>query len=351
MPPDTSHQNCFDVFRLVFAGMVLWAHVWLIGGFGSDWFARSSRDQVYLAEVGVLGFFAISGFLVADSYTRSSSAWSFLRRRVLRIFPGFYANLLVSALVIGPLIWMVSTGGLSSYPWFGPQGGFHYIFVNAGLVIKAWSVGLPPNPDALDGALWSLALEFACYLALLFVGLCGALNRQRIYLLIITAGLGIYYVMRTSVEGISYPLLPTYVVLGPMHYVVAFLVGACCRAFRESLKFDMKIALLLGVILLGLAKFGGWRIGAPFILPLFILHVAHGFSMRLRHDLSYGIYIYHWPVAKLLVLWPLVSKSLPVFLATNVMVTLVLATGSWWFVERHFLPRHQAPAADAVVGG
>ncbi|MGA3008193.1 MAG: acyltransferase family protein, partial [Opitutaceae bacterium] len=251
-------QNCFDLLRLLFAGMVLWVHARLIGGFGVDGITALSRGQVNLGVVGVLGFFAISGFLVTASFSRSSSAWSYLRRRILRIFPAFYANLLITALVIAPVICLLATGGLSAYPWFGSDGAFHYIVVNAGLQIRAWKIGLPPNPDALDGALWSLALEFMCYLTVLVMGLCGALKGKRIYLLLLTAGLCAFYWVRMVLGGAPYPLVPTFVALGPMEYVVAFGMGACFWSFHDLLPPDWRIALLLGIVLLTLAKFGGW---------------------------------------------------------------------------------------------
>jgi peptidoglycan/LPS O-acetylase OafA/YrhL len=349
--PNPAPQNCFDLLRLLFAGMVLWVHARLIGGFGIDWITASSRGQVNLGEVGVLGFFSISGFLVAASYSRSRSGWSYLRRRILRIFPAFYANLLITALVIAPVICLLATGGLSAYPWLGPDGAFHYIVVNAGLQIRAWKIGSPPNPDALNGALWSLALEFVCYLAVLVIGLCGALKGQRIYLLLLTVGLCAFYWVRLVLGGAPYPLVPTFVALGPMQFVVAFGVGACGWSFRDLLPPDWRIALLLGIVLLLLAKFGGWELGAPVLLSLFVLHLAHSFSLRLHHDISYGIYIYHFPVAKLLVTLPFFSKSFTLFLTANVMLTLPLAIFSWWCVERHFLhkaPARQAGAADGI---
>ena len=333
-------ENCFDLLRLVFAGLVLWVHARLIGGFGADWVTESSRGQVNVGSIGLTGFFAISGFLVTASYARSRSGWSFLRRRILRIFPGFYANLLLTALVIAPVICFLASGGLSAYPWLGPEGAFHYVVANAGLQIKAWTIGLPPNPDALNGALWSLALEFGCYLGVLLVGLCGSLGGQRIYLLVLTVGFFIFYCIRTVLGGTPYPLLPTFVALGPMQYVVAFGVGACFWSFREILPPDRRIALLLGILLLGLAKFGGWALGAPILLPLFVLHVAHSFSLRLRNDISYGVYIYHFPVAKLIVTMPYLSKSFTVFLGADVLLTVPLAMFSWWCVERHFFRRN-----------
>ena len=358
-------QNCFDLLRLLMAGFVLYSHAQLIGGFGNDWLTRASRDQVRIGHVGVMGFFAISGFLLTRSYSRSRSAWSYLRQRVLRVFPGFYANLLITALVIAPVICLMATGSLSAYPWLGPDGALNYIVANAGLQIRQWKIGAPPNPDALNGSLWSLGLQFLCNLAVLAMGLCGALKTQRIYLLFLTAGLFAFYCVRTLLAGTPYPLVPTFVALGPSQYLVAFGVGACFWSFRDFLPPDRRILPLLGGVLVVLAKFGGWELGAPVLLPLFVLHLAHGFSVTFRHDISYGIYIYHFPVAKLLATVSFLSHSFALFLTANILLTVPLATLSWLCVERHFIkPRPkgaitveralgdptESPAADPVTG-
>ncbi|HXA80560.1 MAG TPA: hypothetical protein VNV14_04745, partial [Opitutaceae bacterium] len=142
-----------------------------------------------------------------------------------------------------------------------------------------------------------------------------------------------------------------FVALGPMQFVVAFGVGACFWSFRDLLPPDWRVALLLGIVLLLLAKFGGWALGAPVLFPLFVLHLAHSFSLRLRNDISYGVYIYHFPIAKLLVTLPFLSRSFPLFLMADVLLTLPLAIFSWWCVERHFLhkdPSRHAGTADGI---
>lgn len=343
MSSDSRPQNCFDLLRLLFAGMVLYVHAHLIGGFEGDWLGSMTRGQVGLGDVGVLGFFSVSGFLIAASYARSESAMTFLRKRVLRIFPGFYANLVLTALVFGPLICLAATGSLSAYPWTGPDGALHYLVANAGLKINAWHIGAPPNPDALNGSLWSLWPEFICYLGLLVMGACGALRERRVYLLLLTGALYGFFALSHVLSAPPWPTIPTFVALGPTRYALAFGVGACFWSFRDHLPPDGRIAVLLGASLVALAKFGGWDLALPILFPLFILHLAHSFRVRLRHDLSYGIYIYHFPVAKLLVCFPFLTGSFPLFLAAVIALTLPLAMLSWIFVERRFLGR----AADA----
>lgn len=46
-------------------------------------------------------FFVISGFLVTASVTKQPSLWPFLLARGLRIYPGLWVALLLTALVVG----------------------------------------------------------------------------------------------------------------------------------------------------------------------------------------------------------------------------------------------------------
>jgi peptidoglycan/LPS O-acetylase OafA/YrhL len=104
-------QNAFDLVRLLLALMVVYSHGILLGGFGTEGFAQFTKGQTIAGTVGVLGFFGISGFLVAQSAQRL--AWrEFLLARVLRIYPAFLVVLVGTAFVVAPLIAM-STGE----PW------------------------------------------------------------------------------------------------------------------------------------------------------------------------------------------------------------------------------------------
>jgi peptidoglycan/LPS O-acetylase OafA/YrhL len=83
-------------------------------------------------------------------------------------------------------------------------------------------------------------------------------------------------------------------------------------------------------------------------LPLAYLCVWAGIRLpfhRLgqRVDLSYGIYIYAFPVQQLLALrgWP--SHGFAVYLIATIALTLPLALASWFVVERPALRRKSSP--------
>jgi peptidoglycan/LPS O-acetylase OafA/YrhL len=94
----------FDYMRLILALGVIWSHSRLLT---NDWgnisplFAHISEPFVaFLLPM----FFALSGFLVAGSLERSDTLVTFLGLRVFRIMPALTVEVLLSALVLGPLL-------------------------------------------------------------------------------------------------------------------------------------------------------------------------------------------------------------------------------------------------------
>ena len=78
------------------------------------------------------------------------------------------------------------------------------------------------------------------------------------------------------------------------------------------------------------------QLAAPFLAYglLWLSTVVRQPSIIAKHDVSYGFYIYAWPVAQLLVLVGAARAGVWVFMLANIAVTLVFAALSWFLVER-----------------
>src|ERR1700735_4762511 len=124
-------HNAIGFLRLFFAAIVVVSHAFALGGFGDDPLARWNHGYWDLGNLSVGGFFVLSGFLIARSAERVGNVRRYLRHRFLRIFPAFWACLIVVAFAIGPVVALrehVSLGGylgtLTDPPW-------RYVVVNA----------------------------------------------------------------------------------------------------------------------------------------------------------------------------------------------------------------------------
>src|SRR4051794_23241057 len=97
-----SRSNNFDVLRLAAAALVLLSHAFLINGVDHPAIALTGHQT--LRDIPVTAFFGISGFLVARSWCRDPRLGRFVVKRALRILPGLWAVVGLSALVLGPAL-------------------------------------------------------------------------------------------------------------------------------------------------------------------------------------------------------------------------------------------------------
>ena len=97
-----SHANGITAARLLLALTVLASHSVSLGGFGHEPLFEASHRTTSIGFVAVIGFFAISGFLLARSRERTSLI-AFLRNRALRILPAYWIALAFTVLVAVPV--------------------------------------------------------------------------------------------------------------------------------------------------------------------------------------------------------------------------------------------------------
>ena len=123
----SGRHNSLNFLRLVLATLVVYDHAVGLGGFGQIWTINDNS----IGTLAVYGFFGISGFLIAGSAVRNGP-WRYLWQRFLRIFPGFWVCLILTALVFGVLNVLTDPlphCGLSCY-FSGSNGPFPYLYRN-----------------------------------------------------------------------------------------------------------------------------------------------------------------------------------------------------------------------------
>ncbi|MGY4343628.1 peptidoglycan/LPS O-acetylase OafA/YrhL [Bradyrhizobium sp. GM7.3] len=129
-----------------------------------------------MGGLGVISFFVISGFFISQSF-ENNSVLRFCMARLLRIYPGLLVVLLFTVLVIGPLFTR-----LSIRDYLTDANTISYVPHN--LSLKWLQYDLPgvfatnPYPAAINGSLWSLFYEVACYGIVVAVGALGISRRR-----------------------------------------------------------------------------------------------------------------------------------------------------------------------------
>lgn len=298
---------------------------------------------VLFALVGA--FFALSGFLVMGSAVRTRSLVTFFANRALRILPALAVEVTLSALILGPL---VTTDRLSAYyadPLF-PRYFWnilgHIQFLLPGVFMSN------PWPGTVNLNLWTLPAELYSYLFMLILmgtGIAFSLRWSRLTLALVV---GIMILAALLLPAVL-PVKANTTHFTAWYIMLMFVVGAAFFCNREWIVVDGRLFIISLVVYYGIVRFD---IVTPFAcLPLTYCVVYVGmcrfeaFDRLMRMDLSYGIYLYGFPITQtvVLVLAPTLlrmhSTGLRVLVTGSIvtMLTGLFSAASWLGIEKRAL--------------
>ena len=334
--------NSFGLLRLILAITVLFQHSLVLSGNGQLVYFGYFKGAD-LGSTGVAGFFAISGFLLAGSAQRLSSREFFIHR-IFRLLPGLWFALVVSAFVLVPLASYFGSPDSEFKFFLGKESSLTYVLLNLVLVVFQDSIGTVfstnPYPLAVNGSLWTLAPEFICYVSLLALAI---FTRRRIVAQKFLLGIAIFLASIVWLMSESSTSQAVSMVVHPAAGLgIAFATGSLLsflvneRPYRPSPV--LVIPLLVVWLLLGLS-------GPLAIISLAVIVVSLGLSLTnsavssigRKTDISYGIYLFHFPVIQVIILCAAIDwtplTSLTLLPALVLVVASPLAWVSWKFIE------------------
>lgn len=330
--------------RLVFASLVIFSHAFPIGGWGADPMRRQWNEQADVSQLGLLGFFALSGFLVTRS-ARRRDVLQYFWARFLRIYPAYLVVLLVGALIIGPWFFARENGGLDGYWGTQPGGPLTYVTHNLALaqqqrgIEEVWRElphGEISQASNLNGSLWTIYWEFLCYILVGGLAVVGLLQRARVVVPLLALALMAGATVTRYVPDVGWSDAQSVI----LALVSIFLVGSTMELYAERIPTSRRWGLLaFGLVVItlytefftsvGYAAFAYLTLWLSVHLPT-VLH-----RVGTRNDLTYGLYIYAWPVAM-----GLTAYGVPEaggywgFVLLTYALTVPLAWLSWHIVER-----------------
>jgi len=345
------HHNNFDAIRLFAAFLVVLGHAYVLDGFRAP-----QLWAIPVHSVGLFIFFALSGYLVTDSWQRDPNVLRFVTKRALRIFPGLTGAVLFTAFIIGPVYSRVPLQTYFTHSQFFDY--FANIALYANDVLPAvFTANKVPN--SVNGSLWTLPVEFFCYLTVIFFAL---LSKVRIIVLVISSLVisGSYFYLQYSRPDLNVLVYNVWL-QSALLIIPFFFAGSALRLLQEKLplRTDLAIVGFLLTIPFGVFPLSASMERATPILLVFVLTYGvvvfgtasyPGIRRAARFgDFSYGLYLYAFPIQQIIGQISAGRLSPEAMLIITLPVTLLLAVISWHFVEqpalriKHVIQRRLAP--------
>ncbi|HWU04490.1 MAG TPA: acyltransferase [Novosphingobium sp.] len=322
----------FDYIRIVLAlTVVVWHSVVTSYGLGfQDQLLLGPARIVFASMVPM--FFAVSGFLVSASLSRTHSIFAFLSLRAIRLIPPLLVASAVTALAVGPLFTITPLGN------YFADGHVAAYFLNAFGIIRDHLPGVflnNPLPNIISGQLWTIPYEMGCYLAIALLSLVGLLRNRRLFLLVVIS-LQLAFLGRALLGG---PIVETTVPSRTL--ILCFLAGAALYRYRDKVPHSPAMAVAAGTLHVALLLIprGSYLLA----LPASYLVIYAGLLTPRRTwvvtsgDYSYGIFLYGFAIQQaMMALFPW-ARAWYWNLALSVPPICIAAYASWHVVEKHAL--------------
>ena len=357
--PAYGRQNNFDLLRLIAAWLVIITHGYALTGQSVDLdpLARLTARHLHLSNLAVRTFFIISGYLIAASALRSPSLGVFTRNRFLRLWPGLAVCITLTVIVLGPAFTSFS---LHDY-WAAPKTWHYFRY----LLIAKLPLSLPgvfkTHPSAtINGSLWTLQYEVACYIIVAGMLVMGWMRKKGPTLILGGVWLAVFAHMRLFgySDRIKFALIYTHFQTDEFVYFSGYFIAGMVAFFlvRDGFRLKAWMGWASAAALLFWFWVGEWAYHSDHNIFSFLLHSSWPFDYVLlpiivfclafapapdwlRHplgpgrDWSYGIYIYGMPVQQ--IVYELSSGQWPFWLyqTTCLLAVLPLAAASWALIE------------------
>ncbi len=335
---NNERNNSFHFLRFLAASFVIITHSYVLLGLPEhDLMVRLTNGTTSFSRLGVWIFFVISGYLIMGSAERSKTVVSYVFRRVLRIFPALIVVVLVTVFVLGSI---VSTLPVDSY--LQDHMSWRYLLA---ITLYRVQYHLPgvfsglPYPHVVNGSLWTIPYEFTLYALPMLLVLGQKWSRVFPWRGLLVAFVLLVIFTRAAWSGLFYVIVP---VLGLnawhlLNFSVFFVAGMLVHLYKQSIPMKPYLAW----ITLSLWLVSCWIGFGPYVsyvaIPYLVLFIAERRSWLNNFgkfgDVSYGVYLYAFPLGQLIVSVAGIHLSVPTLAIATWISAIVCGYLSWKIIE------------------
>jgi peptidoglycan/LPS O-acetylase OafA/YrhL len=324
MASSKGHTTGFDYLRIGLAVLVVISHATLLCVDKTDLIATPLGP---FFDLVLPSFFALSGFLVSGSLVRNSVP-KFIALRALRIFPALAVETTLCALILGPAFTVLPLAEYFASPMF------HRYFLN---IIGDIHYTLPGlfDGETINLQLRTIPAELECYISLVCISLVGLIRRRWLLLALLSLAT-LVLTWFSFVHG----LVIAHHVMTLRVLVTSFLWGSLAFYFRDRVR--MHSGLFVASIALSLLFFAIPQLtylSGPTVAYATVYIGLQRFPPIPFGDLSYGVYLFHYPVGAMLI--HVVDPTMHWFALFfwMMVVTTPFAALSWTLIEHPLLNR------------
>ncbi len=306
-------DNNFTIIRLILATLVVFGHFKVLPGL-------SKAHGIYgYADFAVDAFFVVSGFLVYGSFDNSPKVKGFYIKRFFRIYPLYFVIVIMQAFAMALII-----GSDIKYYDVIKYIASNLVFLNF-ISPDIGGVLAGQNNIAINPSLWTLKIEVMFYLIVpviwYFIKRIGVITIPLIYIAsTIFAITAINYGHETLAKQLP----------GQLRF---FIIGIAFYIYRNKFMLPKPVAFLTAALLFVACSLRYTYPLTP-IYPILVGSLVFICVLRLpvikmKLDMSYGVYLIHAPLIQLALLLGVFQDNIG-FLCMLVVLVYIFA----FYVEK-----------------
>lgn len=333
------HINSFGLLRFILASLVIFSHSFAFVSPEFEPLASISNGTITFGTLAVSGFFVLSGFLITRSYVRCDSLYTYSINRFLRIYPGYWLCLIITAFVFSLVVSFLRGGDAAMWLSANEYTPAGYVYNNFSIKLFQNVVGDTNPPLMSNNSLWTLFYEVLCYCGIGILGVFGIMKKHKIIVPLIWFSLLILLCIGHFYNGAPEILFSSWK-MTLYRLSASFFAGASIYLYADKIpytKIGATILLLLYLVSIPLAI---TEITDSVLLayPIMVLGFSPRFSwVDAYGDFSYGLYIYGFPLQFIVAETIVKNMGVGVFFPISLLLTLIFAIPSYKWVEKPFL--------------